>query len=61
MDEKVLGNILPKPSPDVKVFVCGPPGMMKAISGPKAPDYSQGEVDGVLKNLGYTKDNVYKF
>lgn len=42
-------------------MVCGPPGMMASVSGPKAPDYSQGEVSGLLKELGYTKDNVYKF
>lgn len=35
--------------------------MMKAISGDKAPDYSQGQVGGVLKDLGYTEDMVYKF
>ena len=27
-----------------RVQVCGPPGMMKHISGEKAKDYSQGEV-----------------
>lgn len=41
--------------------VCGPPGMMAAISGPKNPDYSQGEVGGVLKDLGYTSAMVFKF
>lgn len=56
-----LKPILPAPSADVRVFVCGPPGMMKAISGPKAPDYSQGELDGALKTLGWNKDNVFKF
>ena len=43
------------------VYVCGPMPMMKAVSGGKAKDYSQGEVDGVLKELGYTKDMVFKF
>lgn len=28
----------------ITVQVCGPPGMMKHISGEKAKDYSQGEV-----------------
>jgi hypothetical protein len=36
-------------------------GMMKAISGPKAPDYTQGELDGALAALGYNKDQVFKF
>ena len=35
--------------------------MMKAISGDKNEDKSQGEVSGVLAELGYTKDMVYKF
>ena len=43
------------------IFVCGPPPMMKAISGDKAPDYTQGPVGGALKDLGYSEDMVYKF
>ena len=43
-----------------KVLVCGPPGFMEAISGSKAPDYSQGELSGMLQELGYSKDEVYK-
>ncbi|CAM9866242.1 unnamed protein product [Hapterophycus canaliculatus] len=35
--------------------------MMNAISGPKNEDKSQGEVNGVLKSLGYSADMVYKF
>ncbi|KAJ2666382.1 hypothetical protein GGH99_006753, partial [Coemansia sp. RSA 1285] len=46
---------------DVLVSVCGPLPMMKSISGAKAPDYSQGEVGGILKELGYTSDQVFKF
>jgi cytochrome-b5 reductase len=41
--------------------VCGPPPMMNAVSGDKAPDKSQGELAGVLKDMGYTSDMVYKF
>jgi cytochrome-b5 reductase len=43
------------------VFVCGPPGMVEVVCGPKAKDNSQGEVKGILKDLGYNEDNVYKF
>ncbi len=43
------------------IFVCGPPPMMKAISGDKTPDYKQGPVEGVLKELNYVEDMVYKF
>jgi cytochrome-b5 reductase len=41
--------------------VCGPPGMMNHISGDKAKDRSQGELTGILKELGYTAEMVYKF
>ncbi|ORZ27618.1 NADH-cytochrome b5 reductase 2 [Lobosporangium transversale] len=44
-----------------KVFVCGPPGMMNAISGPKNPDLTQGELIGALKDLGLTSEQVFKF
>ena len=43
------------------IQVCGPPPMMEAVSGDKNPDKSQGEVSGVLADLGYTKDMVFKF
>ena len=41
--------------------VCGPPPMMKAISGDKAKDKSQGPLQGVLKDCGYTESQVFKF
>ncbi|KAL7096996.1 hypothetical protein ACP275_10G115100 [Erythranthe tilingii] len=52
---------LPVPSDDTLILVCGPPGMMNHISGDKAKDRSQGELSGILKELGYTEDMVYKF
>ncbi|XP_030549994.1 NADH-cytochrome b5 reductase-like protein [Rhodamnia argentea] len=52
---------LPAPSEDALILVCGPPGMMKHISGDKAKDRSQGELSGILKELGYTEQMVYKF
>eukprot|EP01103_Thecamoeba_quadrilineata_P005042 TRINITY_DN14899_c0_g1_i1.p1 TRINITY_DN14899_c0_g1~~TRINITY_DN14899_c0_g1_i1.p1 ORF type:complete len:286 (-),score=60.00 TRINITY_DN14899_c0_g1_i1:31-888(-) len=59
---KDLGKkFLPSPSKDNLVLVCGPPPMMKVISGDKGPNYTQGELTGILKDLGYTSDQVYKF
>ncbi|GMN63942.1 hypothetical protein TIFTF001_033012 [Ficus carica] len=52
---------LPSPGEDTLILVCGPPGMMKHISGEKAKDWTQGEVQGILKELGYTEEMVYKF
>ena len=46
---------------DLKIFVCGPPGMYKAISGTKKSPTDQGELSGILKELGYTSEQVYKF
>jgi len=59
--EDVLKKTIPPPGADTLVYVCGPPGMMNAISGPKAKDFSQGDLSGALANLGYNKDQVFKF
>ncbi|KAF8867814.1 cytochrome-b5 reductase [Gymnopilus junonius] len=44
----------------VKVFVCGPPPQVASIAGKKA-GMKQGEIGGILKELGYTEDQVFKF
>ncbi|GMM28285.1 cytochrome-b5 reductase [Martiniozyma asiatica (nom. inval.)] len=59
--KEVLENNMPKPAEDTHVFVCGPPPMYKAISGPKKGPTDQGEVEGLLKDLGYDKNTVFKF
>ncbi|KAF9131896.1 NADH-cytochrome b5 reductase [Mortierella sp. 14UC] len=46
---------------NTKTFVCGPPLMMKAVCGVKGPNFTQGEVDGALKELGLDSDHVFKF
>lgn len=56
-----LQKHLPGPSKDSKVFICGPPGLYKALSGMKNSPTDQGEVSGALAELGYTKEHVYKF
>ncbi|KAF9225294.1 ferredoxin reductase-like protein [Gyrodon lividus] len=45
----------------VKVFVCGPPPQVTSLAGKKDGPYKQGELTGILKELGYTADQVYKF
>ncbi len=50
----ILHAAMPKPTLDNWVLVCGPPGMMEAVSGNKTPDYKQGQVSGLLKAAGYT-------
>lgn len=41
----------------VKILVCGPPGQVNAIAG-KKDGMKQGEVGGILKELGYKEDQV---
>lgn len=62
ISKDLLKTVLPEPkSENIKIFVCGPPGMYKAISGTKVSPTDQGELSGILKELGYSKDQVYKF
>lgn len=41
----------------VKILICGPPGQVNAIAG-KKDGAKQGVLGGVLKELGYTEDQV---
>ncbi|KAM7268913.1 hypothetical protein ACFE04_011079 [Oxalis oulophora] len=51
---------LPRPSEDTLILVCGPPGLMQHVSGEK-DKRDQGELSGILKEIGYTEQMVYKF
>lgn len=60
----MLIDKMPPPSDESIVFVCGPPPMYKAICGPKGTPEdpkAQGEVGGILSDLGYTSRSVFKF
>ena len=64
--KEVLKAFLPPPGEkDTAVLVCGPPGMMKHLSGDKefvtGQPPKQGELTGVLKELGYESSQVFKF
>lgn len=60
--KELLSEVLPDPKQEnIKVFVCGPPPLYKAVSGEKKSPTDQGELAGSLKELGYTQDQVYKF
>jgi len=58
---KVIKERIAGPSGDNMVFVCGPPGFYNVVSGGKTPDYQQGPLTGLLKELGYTESQVFKF
>jgi cytochrome-b5 reductase len=60
--KELLKTVLPEPKEgNIKLFVCGPPPMYKAISGPKVSPKDQGELTGILADLGYSKEQVFKF
>lgn len=62
ISKELLKTVLPEPKEEnIKLFVCGPPPMYKAISGGKVSPKDQGELSGILKDLGYNKDQVFKF
>ncbi|KAI1827193.1 oxidoreductase NAD-binding domain-containing protein [Xylaria intraflava] len=62
ISKDLLKTVLPEPKEgNIKIFVCGPPAMYKAISGGKKSPKDQGELSGILKELGYTEEQVYKF
>lgn len=52
---------LPLPGDDTLILVCGPPGMIKHLSGEKPNPRDQGELTGLLKDVGFTENMVYKF
>ena len=60
--KELLKQVLPEPKngDKIKVFVCGPPGLMNAVSGNKKSPADQGELAGALQELGYAKDQVLK-
>jgi cytochrome-b5 reductase len=55
MEEFVPGG--PEQGDDIIVFICGPPPMYNAFSGPRGED----DVKGLLGEMGYKKHQVFKF
>lgn len=43
-----------------QVYICGPPSLIESFAGPKVSPREQGELKGILKEIGYTERNVYK-
>lgn len=59
INEDMVRRLMPKPSPDTLVYVCGPPAMMEAVSGPKGANFTQGPVLGMLQRTGYSGEIDY--
>lgn len=61
VSKEMVEELMPEPSDDNLICVCGPPPMMFHVSGDKAKDKSQGELQGLLKELKYSSTQVFKF
>lgn len=58
----LIGKIWPGKEPGQKVLVSGPPAMTEAVAGAKGmAGWTQGSIGGVLKELGYSGNDVHKF
>ena len=59
IDKEKIQEYLPDPSAgeDLIIFVCGPPPMYGALCGPR----NEKELKGLLAEMGYSKEQVYKF
>ena len=77
IDAEKMEKMFPPPESDVKIFVCGvstrryvcvpcvvnirvkqqPPPMYNVLCGPREDE----ELSGVLADMGYKKEQVYKF
>jgi len=60
VSDEMIKRLLPAPSDDTIIFVCGPQGMVETVCGPK-DKYEQGPLAGQLKRLGFTESQVFKF
>lgn len=59
INRDVVATFMPAPQEkNTKVLVCGPPAMMKALVG---SDPKQGSLSGLLHEMGYSADQVFKF
>ncbi|AMD22744.1 HHL026Wp [Eremothecium sinecaudum] len=61
ISKEYLSKNIPSPDEKTQVFVCGPPPFMNAYSGAKVSPSDQGDLTGILKELGFKKDQVFKF
>lgn len=57
ISREVISKSFPGPEEDVLIFVCGPPPLYNALCGPR----DQKELSGLLADMGYNEEQVYKF
>lgn len=62
INRELIAANLPSPDSECLIFICGPPPMYTALSGPRdAPGAPPSELAGLLKEMGYTTEQVIKF
>lgn len=63
VNSEIIKANLPSASEGEKalIMVCGPAGMVAHVCGPKNPDFTQGALGGLLKELKYQENQVFKF
>ncbi|KAH9600506.1 Flavoprotein pyridine nucleotide cytochrome reductase-like [Trypanosoma melophagium] len=66
VNKEMIKSLMPPPNRagDSIILVCGPPPFMEAISGDKdfnTKPPSQGQLKGMLKELGYMDKMIFKF
>lgn len=60
IDRKLIEQSFPPPATaqSIKLLVCGPPAFYDVLSGPRSEN---DRISGLLGEMGYTADQVYKF
>lgn len=62
VNKQMINKVWPAKQAGQKILVSGPPAMTEAVAGAKGlAGWTQGSVGGVLKELGYGKEEVHKF
>jgi len=62
ISRELIEATLPAPDSECLVFICGPPPMYNALSGPRDPPGGPPtELAGLLKEMGYRTEQVIKF
>lgn len=60
--KRMLSDHLPKSKDGEKlVLVCGPDGMVEHLAGKRVSNNNQGPINGLLKELKYSAQDVFKF
>jgi len=58
INKEIVEEFFPKPSDsNFQIWICGPPPMYNALTGPR----DNPEVSGLLGEMGYSPEQVYKF